>query len=143
VLGSWRLPHWLVLGAIGLYVAAYAGVLPSRHDVLAWFASRPEVADAFNDPAFGRADALILVFSTLFLGPFALLLAVVGVIFVLAVLGGVALPVVRWFSLPDWTATALVVLGLALLGWLQSHVWLPGTLWFVALLARACRIVLT
>jgi len=142
-LTSWRLPHWLILGGIVLFLAAYAGVFPDLHNAVAWFSNRPEVADAFNDPNFGRADALILVFSTLFLGPLAILFAVILTIFLLAVLGGVALPLVRWFSLPDWTATALVILTLAVVAYVESHVWLPRSLWFIGLLARACLIVLT
>jgi len=143
ILRALRLPHWLLLGAGAAYVVGMAGLLPSPHDVLAWFANRPEVGDAFSDPQFGRADALILVFSTLFLGPLAVVCGVVLVIFLLAVLGGVVLPVVRWFSLPDWTATLLVVIALTLAAWAESRVWLPPSLWFLGLIARAYRVILT
>jgi hypothetical protein len=51
------------------------------HELALWFASRPEVAQAFADPNFGRADALILVFSTLFLAPFAVFVALVLLVF--------------------------------------------------------------
>src|SRR2546426_8875286 len=40
-----------------------------------------------------------------FLAPFALFVALVLLIFTVAMLGGFVLPVVRWFSLPDWMAT--------------------------------------
>src|SRR5262249_5016253 len=103
----------------------------------------PEVAKAFSDPNFGRADALILVFSTLFLGPLALLLGLLMLIFVLAVFGGFLLPIVRWFHLPDWFATALVLGGVVTAMWVQADAWLPRSLWFVGLLARACRIVVS
>jgi len=98
--------YWLILIGGLVYGAVYGGVL-DVHGIGAWFADRPEVAKAFSDPNFGRADALILVFSTLFLGPLALLLVLLVLIFVLAVFGGFLLPIVRWLHLPDWFATVL------------------------------------
>ena len=80
---------------------------------------------AFSDPDFGRADALILLFSTLFLGPLALLLGLIALVFVLAVFGGFLLPVVRWFRMPDWMATAAVLGGVVTLLWIETEMWLP------------------
>jgi hypothetical protein len=62
---------------------------------------------------------------------------------VLAVFGGFLLPVVRWCRLPDWIATATVLGGVAGVAWMQSELWLPRSLWFMGLLARACRIVIS
>lgn len=138
---AWRLPHWLIALGGAAWLSIVAGLLQPRELVM-WFANRPEVAQAFGDPHFGRADALILVFSTLFLGPFALFIACVVSIFMMAVLGGFALPLVRWLSLPDWLATALVGGGIIALAWTQSDLWLPRSLWFLGLLARAWGIVL-
>jgi hypothetical protein len=138
---TWRLPHWVVAGGTVAYLLFYTGALQPTQ-IMLWFANRPEVAQAFSDPQFGRADALILVFSTLFLAPFALFVALVLAIFAVAVLGGFALPVVRWFSLPDWVATTLVLAAVVTLAWMQSNVWLPRSLWFLGLLARAWKIVL-
>ena len=137
-----RVHQWVVLAGALLYATIYLGVLDLR-GIAASLASRPEVARAFNDPDFGRADALILVFSTLFLGPLALFLALLALIFVLAVFGGFLLPVVRWFRMPDWIATATVLTGVAVVAWMQSDLWLPRSLWFLGLLARACRIVIS
>jgi hypothetical protein len=137
-----RVHQWVVLAGALLYATIYLGVLDLR-GIAASLASRPEVARAFNDPDFGRADALILVFSTLFLGPLALFLALLALIFVLAVFGGFLLPVVRWFRMPDWIATAAVLGGVAVVAWMQSDLWLPRSLWFMGLLARACRIVIS
>ena len=134
--------HWLMLIGALVYGTTYAGMLDLR-GIAVWFASRPEVAKAFTDPNFGRADALILVFSAMFLGPLALLLGLLGLIFVLAVFGGFLLPVVRWFRLPDWIATALVLGGIVTALWVHVDAWLPRSLWFVGLLARACRIVIS
>ena len=139
---SLRAHHWLILIGALVYGTIYAGMLDVR-GIVAWFANRPEVAKAFSEPHFGRADAIILVFSALFLGPLALLLALLTLIFVLAVFGGFLLPIVRWFRLPDWFATALVLGGVVTAAWMNSDVWLPRSIWFVGMLARACRIVIT
>lgn len=138
---AWRLPHWLVAIGGSLALAIYAGLLRPR-EIALYFAGRPEVSSAFADPNFGRADALILVFSTLFLAPFAAFVSIVLLIFAIAMLGGFVLPVVRWFSLPDWMATALVVVVVALAAWSQSDLWVPRSLWFLGLLARAWKIIL-
>ena len=126
--------YWLILIGGLVYGAVYGGVL-DVHGIGAWFADRPEVAKAFSDPNFGRADALILVFSTL-------LLVLLVLIFVLAVFGGFLLPIVRWLHLPDWFATALVFAGVVTLLWVHSSTWLPPSLRLVGLFARACRIVI-
>ena len=62
---------------------------------------------------------------------------------VMAWLGGFLLPIVRWFRMPDWIATAAVLSGVAAAAWLQSDLWVPRSLWFLGLLARACRIVIS
>jgi hypothetical protein len=136
-------PHqWLILFGGLLYATIYLGIVEPR-GLAAWFANQPEVSRAFSDPNFGRADALILLFSTLFLGPLALLLGVVVLVFTLAVFGGFLLPIVRWFRMPDWIATVTVMGSVATFAWLQSELWLPRSLWFLGLLARACRIVIS
>lgn len=142
-LSSWRLHHWVYAFCCALYVAMYAGVVPAPQQVIDWFSARPEVIEAFSDPHFGRADALILVFSTIFLGPLALLIGLVLFVFVVAIFGGLMLPMVQWFRLPEWTAILLVLVGLATLAWYESDVWLPPSLWFLGTFARAVRIVVT
>jgi hypothetical protein len=137
-----RLHQWLILFGGLLYATVYLGVVQPR-GIAAWFANQPEVSRAFSDPNFGRADALILLFSTLFLGPLALLLGLLALVFVLAIFGGFLLPIVRWFRLPDWIATISVLGGVVALLWLQTDLWLPRSLWFLGLLARACRIVVS
>ena len=139
---SLRASHWLILIGALVYGTVYAGVLDVR-GIGAWFSNRPEVVRAFSDPHFGRADALILLFSTLFLGPLAVLIGVLALVFLLAVFGGFLLPIVRWFRLPDWCATALVLGGVAAALWVHTDLWLPRSLWFLGLLARACRIVIS
>ena len=139
---SLRAHHWLILIGALVYGTIYAGMLDVRA-IASWFANQPEVARAFSEPHFGRADALILVFSTLFLGPLALLLGLLTLVFVLAVFGGFLLPIMRWFRLPDWFATLAVLGGVVTAMWVYSDLWLPRSLWFVGMLARACRIVVS
>jgi len=134
--------QWFVLIGALVYGVIYAGMLDVR-GMARWFANQPEVAKAFSDPNFARADAFILIFSTLFLGPLALLLGLMLLIFVLAVFGGFLLPVVRWARLPDWFATAIVLVGVVAAVWLNSELWLPRSLWLLGMLARACRIVIS
>ena len=143
VLGvTWlRRHHWMILlGAIS-YEMIYVGLLFIRVSA-SYLANRPEVSQAFTEPHFGRADAIILVFSTLFLGPLALGIGLLALIFVLAVFGGFLLPVVRWVKLPDWVATATVMVGVIAAAWIESDAWMPKSIWFLGLLARACRIVI-
>ena len=139
---SLRAHHWLILIGALVYGTIYAGMLDVR-GIAAWFANRPEVSQAFSEPHFGRADAIILVFSTLFLGPLALLLGLLALIFVLAVFGGFLLPIVRWFRMPDWVASVMVLGGVIAAAWVHMDLWLPRGLWFMGLLARACRIVIS
>jgi hypothetical protein len=137
-----RMHQWLILLGGLLYAVVYLGVVEPR-GIAAWFANQPEVSRAFSDPNFGRADALILLFSTLFLGPLAMLLGLLALVFVLAIFGGFLLPIVRWFRLPDWIATVSVLGGVIAVLWSQTDLWLPKSLWFLGLLARACRIVVS
>ena len=137
---AWRLPHWFIALGSALVFGMYFGLVRPR-EIAMYFAGRPEVAQAFADPQFGRADALILLFSTLFLAPFAMFVGSVLLVFAIAMLGGFVLPVVRWFSLPDWMATAIVLVIGGVTAWANSDQWLPRSLWFLGLLARAWRIM--
>ena len=137
-----RMHQWLILFGALLYGTIYMGIL-EPHGIAAWFANQPEVSRAFSDPNFGRADALILLFSTLFLGPLALFLGLIALVFLLAVFGGFLLPIVRWFGMPDWIATVAVLRAVVTVLWMQSELWLPKSIWFLGLLARACRIVVS
>lgn len=138
---EWRLPHWLFASAVVIWFAIQTGLLQPR-ELAVYFAGRPEVLKAFADPNFGRADALMLIFGTLFLGPFAIFIGIVLVVFVMAILGGAVLPVTRWLQLPDSVATSVVAVALVAAAWLQSDLWVPRSLWFLSLLARAWRVVL-
>ena len=64
-----RAHHWLILIGALVYGTIYAGLLDVR-GIAGWFANRPEVSNAFSDPHFGRADALILVYPKVLPLPF-------------------------------------------------------------------------
>lgn len=141
-LSTWRLSHWLILMGSALYVTMYVGLVPPAQDVMSWLSSRPEVVHAFREPHFGRADALMLVFSTLFLGPLALWIGLIVLVFIMAVLGGFLIPVVRWFSMPEWVANVVTLGMITAAAYTARDLWMPKTFWFIGLVARACRIVL-
>lgn len=138
---AWRLPHWLFAAGIVIWFAIQTGLFQPR-ELAVWFAGRPEVLKAFGDPNFGRADALMLIFATLFLGPFAVFIGIVLFVFVMAILGGAVLPVTRWMQLPDSVATGVVAGAMLGAAWMQSELWVPRSLWFFSLLARAWKVVL-
>ena len=138
---AWRLPHWLFAAGIVIWFAIQTGLFQPR-ELAVWFAGRPEVLKAFGDPNFGRADALMLIFATLFLGPFAAFIGIVLFVFVMAILGGAVLPVTRWMQLPDSVATGVVAGAMLGAAWMQSDLWVPRSLWFLSLLARAWKVVL-
>lgn len=138
-LSSWRLPLWLILIGAALCVIVYVGLMPAS--LTAWLATRSQIAAAFYDAELSRTDALIVVFGTLLLCPVALLITLVFLVFAMGVLGGFVLPVVRWLALPDWFATVLVLSTVVLAAYTGRAMWLPTSLWFLGLLARACRVV--
>jgi hypothetical protein len=138
---EWRLPHWLFASAVVIWFAIQTGFLQPR-EIALYFAGRPEVLSAFTEPHFGRADALMLIFGSIFLGPFALFIGIVLVVFVLAILGGAVLPITRWLQLPDSVATGLVAGLMIGVAWMQSDLWVPRSLWFLSLLARAWKVML-
>ena len=137
-----RMSHWMLLLVALTAGALYTGLL-DIHGIAARFATQPEIVQVFRDPDFGRADALILMFSALFIGPLALLLGFSVLFTAFAVLGGFLLPIVRWFRLPEWLANALVLGGVVTVLWLHTDAWLPRSLWCVALFVRACRLAIS
>jgi hypothetical protein len=141
-LSTWRFHHWLIfLGSAG-YLALYTGLIPEPRAVMGWLASRPDVANTFTEQHFGRADALILVFSTVFFGPLVLLLGLCVILFCIAAMSGFLIPVVRWFNMPEWFASLISLGAIAGVAYTQTALWLPSTVWFLEILARACRVII-
>jgi protein-S-isoprenylcysteine O-methyltransferase Ste14 len=141
-LSTWRLHHWLIFLSSAGYLAVYSGIVPQPRAVMAWLASRPDVANSFSEQHFGRADAILLVFSTVFFGPLVLLLGLAAVLFCIAAMSGFLIPVVRWFKMPEYVANLISLGALAGVAYLESALWLPNTIWFLEILARACRVII-
>jgi hypothetical protein len=135
-----RRPHPLLLAAGLFAVSVYFGTIPLLRSIH-WLSSQPSVSTAFRDPRFGYQDALIFLFSLVFLTPLAGLISIVALLFLLAVLGGMFLPVARTLTLPDWASTALAIgiFGTAL--WVSSPLWAPVLLQALGLIARAYVVV--
>jgi len=137
-----RLPYWIFGIVTALFVTVNAGLIPSPYAMLTWLANRPAVATAFHDQALDRADAMVLLFGSLFLAPFAIMVGLVALIFAMGIFGGLVLPVVRWFTLPDWFATVIAALAVSALAYIERGTWVPRSLWVLGLLARACLVVI-
>ncbi len=134
-----RTNGWLLMAG-ACSVISYLGMLPIAKTVQ-WLSSQPIVSTAFHDPRFAYQDALIFLFSLLFLTPLAGFIAVLGLLFLLAVLGGLFLPMARRLTLPEWFATALAVTVFGAALYVSSPVWLPSFLWLLGLVAKAYVIV--
>src|SRR5262249_4773618 len=86
-------------------------------------AGHPEIQSQFNDPEYGRVDALTMLLSVFVLSPFAALLIIAAFTFALIVSALLIEPVLRTFSLPDWVAVPVVVAGSARGGGAASGLW--------------------
>ena len=140
---SWCVRHWFLTLAAGLFIAVSSGLLPSPRDVIPELATRPEVGNAFQDPAFGKQDALLFVFSFVFLGPFAGFIGLLLGLFALGSLGGLFLPLGRKVGLPEWCSTTVCVILLGAFVYLDRDVWMPTSLWVLGLVARAWIIAMS
>lgn len=138
---SWCGRHWVLTAAAMIMIALFTGIIPSPRDVIPELASRPEVHTAFQDPAFGSQDAMLFLFSFLFLGPFAGFVGFLLAIVVLAALGGIFVPLGRQIGLPEWLSTTAVLMSIATYVYVKTDVWLPPSLWFLGLVAKSWLIV--
>ncbi len=133
-------PHPLFLVAGLVAVIVYFGFVPILGSIH-WLSNQPSVSTAFRDPRFGYQDALIFLFSLVFLTPLAGLISIVALLFLLAVLGGMFLPVARTLTLPDWASTALAFGIFTTALWVSSPLWAPAVLRALGLIARAYVVV--
>jgi hypothetical protein len=140
---SWCGRHWCFTIVAGILIAMVTGLVPSPRDVIPALASRPEVSSAFQDPMFGKQDAMLFLFSFLFFGPFAGFVGMFVLLIVLGVLGAIFLPLGRFAGLPEWFSTTLYVSLLTLLVYMERGLWTPGSLWFLGLVARAWLLVMS
>jgi hypothetical protein len=140
---SWCGRHWCISIAAGLLMAMVFGIIPGPDDVLPELARRPDVRTAFTDPMFGKQDAMLFLFSFLFLGPFAGFIGFFLGLFVLGALGGIFLPVGHKIGLPEWFSTTLYLTLLGTFIYVERDVWMPPSLWFLGLVARSWMIVMS
>jgi len=140
---SWCGRHWCMTIVASMMIAMVVGLLPSPHDVLPELARRPDVVTAFQDPLFGKQDAMIFLFSFLFLGPFAGLIGFFLALFVLGALGGVFLPLGRRVGIPERVSTTVYVMMLFAFIYVERDVWMQPSLWFIGLVARSWMLVMS
>src|SRR5262249_57717029 len=96
-------------------------LVPVEHWLLS-LAGHPEIRNQFNDPEYGRVDALTMLLSVFVLSPFAALLIIAAFTFALIVAALLIEPVLRTFSLPDWVAVPVGLAGSACGGWAGTGV---------------------
>ena len=137
---SWCGKHW-VLTSVALVLIVLSAVLPSPRDLLPQLANQPEVRGAFTDPSFGSQDAMLFLFSFLFLGPFAGFIGFLLAVVILAALGGVFVPLGQRLGLPEWLSTATFLVALATYIYVKSNVWIPPSMWFLGMVAKSWLIV--
>lgn len=123
----------LVLGAMGLY----QGQVPPPGQMVQELANRPEVKAKFSDGTQGRFDASMFLFTVMLAMPILTVfgLLVVGVATI--ALDGTVMMLGRRLGVPDGVTVTLVVGALAGAAYANTELWLPRSLKFLGLLARA------
>lgn len=135
--------YWCLLLAAVVLIAMFTGLVPSPGDVIPELAARPEVGAAFQDRDFGKQDAMLFLFSFLFLGPFAVFVGFFLFLCFLGVLGAVFLPLGRRAGLPEWCSTTVYVMLLGLVVYVERAAWMPTSLRLLGLVARAWVVVMS
>ncbi len=130
--------QWVVVLLVALVVIAWSlGWFAPVKGMLASLAAQPDAQDAFRDPHTGRTDALIMLVSFFLLTPFALLVGILALTFVMIAALLATEPFFRALHLPNWLCVPLVLGGV---GWATYDVretWLPPLLYVLGLAARA------
>ena len=138
---SWCGRHWILTAAAMMVLVTSSGIIPSAQDIIPQLASRPEVASAFQDPAFGSQDAMLFLFSFIFLGPFAGFVGFLLCLVILAALGGLFVPLGSKIGLPEWLSTSAFLVAIAAYVYAKTDAWIPPCLWFLGLVAKSWMIV--
>jgi hypothetical protein len=131
-------PQWFLVGVSALFVLTYFGLLSwgKVQEALEAVAAQPTGAKVFAAKV-DRADAIFMVFMFFFLTPLALV-AFLGLIgFLGAMLAGFLEALWKTPGMPDWLFTGFVYLLLLVLAYFTRALWLPDTLGFFSLIARA------
>jgi|SRR5438067_6947704 len=131
-------PQWFLVSVSTLFVLTYFGLLSwgKVQEALEAVAAKPSGAKVFATKV-DRADAIFMVFMFFFLTPLALaaLLGLIG--FLGAMLAGFLEALWKTPGMPDWLFTGFVYVLLLVLAYFTRALWLPDTLGFFSLIARA------
>ncbi len=141
---SWGWGRWSLLLLGVLILATYLGVLwlGGVQGALQWLEVKSGAGDTFQRPGAIRGEGFFVLLAFMLLAPFATLVALLLVLFVLVVLAGTLAPVGRLLGLPNWVLMTLAVGGLGGLAYAERDVWVPWGLWMVGLFASAFLSVL-
>lgn len=141
---SWGWGRWSLLLLGVLILATYLGVLwlGGVQGALQWLEVKSGAGDTFQRPGAIRGEGFFVLLAFMLLAPFATLVALLLVLFVLVVLAGTLAPVGRLLGLPNWVLMTLAVGGLGGLAYAEREVWVPWGLWMVGLFASAFLSVL-
>ena len=141
---SWGWGRWSLLLLGVLILATYLGVLwlGGVQGALQWLEAKSGAGDTFQRPGAIRGEGFFVLLAFMLLAPFATLVALLLVLFVLVVLAGTLAPVGRLLGLPNWVLMTLAVGGLGGLAYAEREVWVPWGLWMVGLFASAFLSVL-
>lgn len=130
--------QWVALLLIVLVGAAWSlGWLAPFRDILSILASQPDTQDAFRDPQTGGTDALIMLVSFFLLTPFAVLVGLLALTFVMIAALLITEPFFRSVRLPSWLCVPLVLGGVAWGAYSVRESWMPPLLYVLGLAARA------
>ena len=119
------------------------GYAPAPRDVLRQLADRPEVGTMFKDPNSDRFDATVFLYTVLVITPLAMIAALAALAIALVMVEVTIVPVGRRLGLPDGVMHTLLLIAAASTVYVQSSVWLPGSLKLLGLVARAYLIAST
>jgi len=141
---SWGWGRWSLLLLGVLILATYLGVLwlGGVQGALQWLEAKSGAGDTFQRPGAIRGEGFFVLLAFMLLAPFATVVALLLVLFVLVVLAGTLAPVGRLLGLPNWVLMTLAVGGLGSLAYAEREVWVPWGLWMVGLFASAFLSVL-
>ncbi|HET9490297.1 MAG TPA: hypothetical protein VFR64_11150 [Methylomirabilota bacterium] len=124
---------WLLSVLVLVMVAGWwAHTSQTVRDQIWWLAGQPGVRAAFDDEG-GGAEALIVLISFVIVTPVVLIVAALLLTFMIKVVGGFLyqLRLPEFISLP-------VVMGVLVVGtYAIREAWLPDSLYFLGLVARA------
>jgi hypothetical protein len=132
-----RWPAWVVIGLVLLGLLWLVDAFAPVRRWLVWLASQPTVQNAFVDPEHGRLDAMLMLMSFTLVAPVLLLVAAIGLAFVLIVVALLFEPILRIMRLPNWTSVPVVLAAVSYVAYSLQALGLPYSKHVLGLVARA------